>query len=154
MNLEKFMECSKNLTETELKDIRNYINRELNRRSKIDKPVYDSKNPHRTRTFYFTDQEIAISFFDKYEPKHIVHSNGLKTGAGILFRDLRYLFRYPEPVTPEDWRAKVTICLDMTTFKEIKDTYKLSKFRREKYRKDGSKYYYSPDSTYIVEEVE
>lgn len=154
MNLETFVDLSKNCTDEELKDIRNYINRELNRRSKIDKPVYDSKNPHRTREFYFTDRELAISFFDKYESKHIVHSNGLKTGAGILFRDLVYCFTYPKPVTPEDWRAKVTICLDMTTFKEIKNTYKLSKFRREKYRKDGSKYYYSPDSAYVVEEVQ
>ena len=153
MNLEKFMECSKNLTDTELKDIRNYINRELNKRSKIDKPVFDPKNPHRGRTFYFMDRGVAESFFEKYQSKHIVCANGIKVEAFRYFRSIPFFVDYIRDA-PEKWKAKVILCLDMTTFKEIKGIYKLSKYKVEKYRSDGSKHYYSPDDTYIVEEVE
>lgn len=148
MNLEKFVECSKNLTDDQLKEIRNFINKELLRRANTGKKYKGIRTPHSKRNFYFMDRDLYEKFVSNYQERL-----QKTTSHCELRRDVMRAY-YAEP---ENWYGRVTLDITKTEFEVIRNKYNLRQFKRIVSRYVcGEEYIYNaaPRCTYIVEEVE
>lgn len=147
MDLEMFIECSKNLTDDQLKEIRSFINKELLRRANAGKKYHGIRTYHSKRNFYFLDQDLYEKFVSDYqEPLQKT------TSYCELRRDAIRKF-YAEP---ENWYGRVTLDITKTEFEAIRNKYNLRQFKRiESSYICGKEYIYNNAlrCTYIVEEV-
>lgn len=150
MNLEKFMECSKNLTDEELKDIRNYINRELNRRSNVGKVYQDPRHPHRRRTFFFLDEKTMDRFIAKYFEKFGIDRWSSWWCHYCNDPNYRKIHRFE----PDGCYGHVTAAITKEDVEDIASSFSIKKYIVTRKRMDGTKYNAAPDCSYIVEKSE
>lgn len=148
MNLEKFMECSKNLTDAELKDIRNYINRELNRRNNVGKVYQDPRHPHRRRKFFFLDEKTMDRFIAKYFEKYT-------SDEWSLWYEYYNNPRFPKiyEFVPDWCYGHVTVSITKEDVEDIASSFSIKKFIVTRKRMDGTEYNAAPNCSYIVEEA-
>lgn len=134
----------------DLISLRNEINRELYARKKAEEGYCDPKNPHRTRIFYFKDLTTMCTFCDEYEDRGYEMSRYYDNSkVAICLKDNEDRFVYN--AEPDEWFGRITISLDMKTFKEIKEKYKVTHFVKYEKRFNGTKVNIAPSDTYILE---
>lgn len=134
----------------DLISLRNEINRELYARKKAEEGCCDPKNPHRTRIFYFKDLTTMHAFCDKYRDKGYEMSRYYDNRKmSVCLKDDKDRFVYN--TEPDDWFGRLTISLDMKTFKEIKEKYTVTHFVKYEKRPNGTKVNMAPSDTYILE---